>query len=75
MTRSRMGDGGWWEPCSKYCQGLCPCPDPPWLWKCNHIPKFKVVDPQMRWRKPLRGFTGYTSTKYVCGYAYVGDYD
>ena len=39
-----------WTDCSRYCQGVCPCPDPPWLWQCNKEPEeVKVRDPQRIW--------------------------
>ncbi len=39
-----------WTDCSRYCQGVCPCPDPPWLWKCNQRDQqLRKRDPQKRW--------------------------
>ncbi len=41
-----------WVDCQRYCIGQCPCPDPPWLWKCNRVPPTpKKRDPQ----KVLKG--------------------
>ncbi len=70
--------------CGPTCQGICPCPDPPWKWKCNQIPKSpKQVDSQMIWQKPLPwgrktpsfGQIPMFGPDWKCGYAYVGDYD
>ena len=58
-----------WTDCSKWCQGVCPCPNPPWLWKCNQvIDESKQVDPQMRFN-----FIGVTKIA-KCGYALKGQY-
>ena len=39
-----------WTDCSRYCQGVCPCPDPPWLWQCNKEPEeVQARDPQRVW--------------------------
>ncbi len=73
----------YWKSCSSYCQGLCPCPEPPWLWKRNLKSRVKDVDPQMRWQKPLPwgrktpsfGQIPMFGPDWKCGYAYVGDYD
>ena len=38
------------KPCQRYCNGLCPCPDPPWEWRCKQIPvEIPKRNPQKRW--------------------------
>lgn len=37
-----------WQDCSRYCQGLCPCPLPPWLWKCNEDNPTITENPQRK---------------------------
>lgn len=58
-----------WTDCGKFCQGVCPCPDPPWLWKCNLEETQPIrVDAQMRFN--LIGAAKIAR----CGYALEGQY-
>lgn len=64
-----------WQPCSKSCKGLCPCPEPSWKWKCNQSDHDKIVDNQMRWQLPVKGYGISSRTVMKCGFAFVGEYE
>tara|TARA_B100000459_G_C8563795_1_gene195255 strand:- start:423 stop:617 length:195 start_codon:yes stop_codon:yes gene_type:complete len=41
--------------CGPGCRGLCPCPNPPWEWRSNQVPKEKKVrNPQLKWNSALK---------------------
>ncbi len=45
-----------WTDCQRYCIGLCPCPEPPWLWNCNNtsnLLKSESRDPQIKFCRLL----------------------